>query len=927
MMAADSEVVGPEAEKTIGIIVAHTHWDRAWYLPFQQFRVRLVRLIDRLLSILDTDQAFLSFMLDGQMIVTEDYFEVRPEKRTVLERLVRGGRLLVGPWYVLPDEFLVSPESFIRNLEIGMDMAQALGGVMKVGYEPDAFGHIGQLPQILAGFGIDNVVFWRGMGEEARQLGSEFWWRAPDGTRALAIYLAGGYGLVSFLGYPHRGDEADMPFRVEWARDHLTRAIAELAPYANTPYLILMAGIDHTEANRNLPRIVQDAAEHMPDVALRIGSLPEYIENVRPYSQGFGEFCGELRSGAESYVLQQVYSTRIHLKQRNNHCQILLERYAEPLAAYAEILGADSQQAFLDLAWRELLKNHPHDDICGCSVDAVHREMMVRFERVSQVSDVLVLNALRHLANRIALPDGAAAVCIFNPSSRPYTGTLLVTLKLLADGTQDAFSVRDDHGALVAHQELGRFIGVDVEVNRPRQSMFVDVALSLPEIPAAGYRTFTLGMPEGPAGTDLRASRSAMENDHLRVFINPDGTIRLVDRATGTSFEGLHMIEDMADVGDEYTYSPARHDRPLTNVDAKVDIEVLASGPVRAGIRIRYRLAMPREIAEDRQRRSRETVDYVITTEAWLGAGERRLDFVTRVNNHAKDHRLRIVFPTGLATETVHVDGHFDVVERPVALPSGEGWAEPPSPTAHQRTFVDTSDGAVGLALFNVGLPEYEARHGESGTEIALTLLRCVGWLSRSDLTTRPGPAGYDLPTPEAQCQGEYEFRYAVAPHAGTWETIIHDAHAMNAPCSVIGTRTTEGLLPSDVPHLHVHARGKEPIVWEALPRSAELDVLPLSASFVSLEPASLVLSSVRTTRDGQGMIVRCYNPTSRTVIGHLKLFWKPERAARVDFLEREQEELQIEDEGIRFTAGTKAIVSMRCQLSEETLQVRNGST
>ncbi|MBV9278855.1 MAG: hypothetical protein JOZ41_02125 [Chloroflexi bacterium] len=213
-----------------GTLVAHTHWDRAWYLPFQHFRIRLVRLIDRLLEILETDPDFRCFMLDGQMIVIEDYLEVRPERRGDIERLVRAGRLQVGPWYVLPDEFLVSPESLIRNLELGMRQADDFGGAMRVGYEPDAFGHIAQLPQIFAGFGIDNVVFWRGLGDEARELGSEFWWRAPDGTRALAIFLPLNYGQFRFLGYPYPGDEANMPFRLEWAMEGLARGIEELAP-------------------------------------------------------------------------------------------------------------------------------------------------------------------------------------------------------------------------------------------------------------------------------------------------------------------------------------------------------------------------------------------------------------------------------------------------------------------------------------------------------------------------------------------------------------------------------------------------------------------------------------------------------------------------------------------------------------------------
>jgi alpha-mannosidase len=285
------------------------------------------------------------------------------------------------------------------------------------------------------------------------------------------------------------------------------------------------------------------------------------------------------------------------------------------------------------------------------------------------------------------------------------------------------------------------------------------------------------------------------------------------------------------------------------------------------------------------------------------------VDFVTRLHNTARDHRLRVLFPTPIESRIVHVDGHFDVIERAVARPEGQGWAEPPSPTAHQRAFVDMSDGTAGLAVFNRGLPEYEALQTGAGVGVALTLLRCVGWLSRSDLSTRPGSAGPEVATPEAQCLGEYEFHYAVAPHAGTWEAILHDAHAYNAPCTIVTDRTTEGVLPSD-------AEEPAPIAWEPVPRPAGLEVLPPSASFVTLEPSELVLSALRQARGGSGLMVRCYNPTVRAVTGRLRLLWPLRSAALVNFLGEEQGELRIEEGEVVFEAGAGRIVTIRCELS-----------
>ena len=187
---AEEPVADPAAPLTIHV-VSHTHWDREWYLPFELFRVKLVRLIDRLLQILAADPGYAYFTLDGQTVVLEDYLEARPERAAELRGYIEQGRVLVGPWYVLPDEFLVSGESLIRNFLRGGQIAAGFGGGMSVGYIPDPFGHISQMPQILRGFGVDWAVFWRGFGADVP--GVEFWWQGPDGTRVLGTRLLSGY--------------------------------------------------------------------------------------------------------------------------------------------------------------------------------------------------------------------------------------------------------------------------------------------------------------------------------------------------------------------------------------------------------------------------------------------------------------------------------------------------------------------------------------------------------------------------------------------------------------------------------------------------------------------------------------------------------------------------------------------------------------
>src|ERR1700712_2788743 len=172
-------------------LVPHTHWDREWYQPYQTFRLRLVGLLDELLDVLEADPGYTRFLLDGQTAVVDDYLAIRPENEGRIRALIASGRIALGPWAILMDEYMVSGETIIRDLQQGIRRGDELGGAMNVGYLPDMFGHIAQMPQLLALAGLQHAVVWRGVPAGIDR--SAFWWDAPDGSRVRAEYLWGSY--------------------------------------------------------------------------------------------------------------------------------------------------------------------------------------------------------------------------------------------------------------------------------------------------------------------------------------------------------------------------------------------------------------------------------------------------------------------------------------------------------------------------------------------------------------------------------------------------------------------------------------------------------------------------------------------------------------------------------------------------------------
>ncbi|MFV2063776.1 MAG: alpha-mannosidase [Chloroflexota bacterium] len=797
-------------------VVPHTHWDREWYEPFQTFRMRLVELVDGLLEWMEADHR-IRFTLDGQMATIDDYLEVRPEARARIAALVGEGRLAVGPWQILMDEFLPSGETIIRNLELGWKNAQELGGGMPIGYLPDMFGHIAQMPQILRRAGIADAVVWRGVPAAIDR--HVFLWSAPDGSTVRAEYLTGrGYGNAADLLSPSSTVAAE-----------LGRFLDEAGPMFGDDPALAMLGTDHAFPSRRLAEELIDNDELRDAYDIRVDSLTDAVASLR-MADGDPEhqrrWSGELRSAARANMLVGVTSARIDLKAAAGRAERELERYAEPLAAlYAE----HWPERLLAMAWQRVIENSAHDSICGCSVDEVVDQVLVRYAEASQIASGVTGLAIRAIASRV--PRGWQAVINPTPWTRAATIELDVRgadtwshvalelpdgqrLMTQAIGTETAhaptssvsgnevrsFFRRCLHGREVFGRSLDGLV-VEASEGGPRLTLLLDqpgapevldVASLVDEaatqaesdphatweivphiamerrliarvpVPALGW-TAVRAVEAGEDHADVGAAGLVemgdlrLANGLVEVEVAGDGTFALC--GGGVALKGVGRIVDGGDFGDTYNYAPPAKDR-LVEQPTSVSVRVLERGPLRGRLEIVRTYRWPAGIRPDGSSRSDDGLPVDIITTLELRADEPFIRVVVDFENRSHDHRVRWHVPLAGPADHSAAQGQFAVVERGLTVETGHG--EGPLATAPARGFVH----AAGATILLKHIVEYEVVERR---ELAITLLRATGLISRNENPNREEPAGPEIRVPGAQLMGPRSFEFAIMPHAGSW--------------------------------------------------------------------------------------------------------------------------------------------------------------
>jgi len=927
------------------LIISNTHWDREWVYASAETRLLLLEFMDNLLDLLDEQPEYHSFTMDSQTLCVQDYLDFRPERRPQVERHVRSGRLLVGPWCSLPEEYIVNGESVVRNLLIGHRVADDLGGVTKVGYTPFGYGQTSQMPQIYQGFDIDTIIFYRGINTRH----SEFILRGPDGSELVGTRFGAlsrfsyFFYLFRMVAYNMSRDEAlydwrrgSLPFKLAgdhhenahfyicdpdvtgWHPENIEtgarRLLRDESEHFSTKYIASMQGFDSSEPDRRELDLIAETQKHLPGHTIRQGDLQEYMTRIKEEIAAGrcspevieGESRNPNSVGKWTHLFGDVISSRVRIKLMNNANEQNVQRKAEPFCAIATTLGADYPTAVLAECWDNIMKNHPHDTICGAGVDQMEKDMLARGEQVNSFGSGLYRRALQTIQTRVDNSDldaGEVALTVFNPSPFPRSEVVSVFIDLPDECGYEDFTIRDEEGNTIAVQEVaffpwGTLVRNLRDVSLQLHSERAKVHFPVRDVPAFGYRTYVVSHEEdavsAPGGRMVTAANQ-MENEFLRVGINADGTLQVADKATGYVFDGMHYLEDSGENGHSWMTLPPDANEIITSHGAQVHIAQVEDGPLLARFRVDYHMLIPEGLEHEYReaytgqkpraqmshprstRRSTRRKEMLVRSTFTLRRGAKVVEVETTVDNQCENHRLRVCFPTRIEARTADSESAFDVIEREVIItPDNDYWGRP-NPVLPMHRFVSFSDGSTGITFLNNGIREYESVPDEART-VALTLFRAF--------TFRQPPIldRYDV-YPEmklSQCPGEMSFRYNLYPHQGNWvqAEAYREADRLNLPLEVA----------------QVGPHGGD---------------LPKSLSFMSLEPAALALSAFKKAERSDSLVLRVYNPTSGDLEGRVS-FWKEiEEAWLTNLNEERRQQLQPRGSDLPLTVPAKKIMTL----------------
>jgi alpha-mannosidase len=869
-------------------VVSHTHWDREWYQPLERFRQRLVALIDELLDAPTPSNARQSFLLDGQTILLDDYLSIRPERAEELTARLRSGSIEAGPWYVLADELIPSGEALVRNLLEGRRVLARFGAVSPpVLYSPDSFGHPAALPDVARGFALPVVILWRGYGGRRWPAGDTARWAAPSGESVLLYHLPrDGYEFGSHL--PTTGDAA----AARWQRMR-----RELVPRSTTGVILVPNGADHHALQPGFDAAIAALERVGRSDGVHRSSLRRFAERLGERSTGQRPplIRGELRdSYGYTWTLQGTFATRAHEKRLNAQVERLLLREAEPWGALADYYGT-SRRALLESAWRTLLSAHPHDTLCGCSIDDVALAMEARLRAARYeargIRDDSIVELLEHdpVAAHGAPEQWRPVVVVRNAAPRVRSGVAIIDIEQfvanVAVGPSSAGATLPMPGIpekRAGVPSLGRVQPLSEElryarIESPRHYPDNDlvavhrVAAWVTDAPAYGLAIYPIDVGElrrRQPKEPVVVRRGTMHNAVLSVTVDEEGKVLLEQLSTGRRITSLLALIDETDLGDLYTPAP----RPREVTVQFRGARRVHRGPLRGELALRYRILGPTQA-------TRADVD--VTIHLILDADAPFLRVAVRGKNRRADHRLRLAFCSDIRGGQVWADAAFGPVRRePVVVDDAEVLTEKPPATAPLHRYVSVFDLSAGFTVYGDGLAEYEARDGGA---LVITLFRAVGELSRNDLPERPGHAGWPTPTPGAQSLGPFEGSFAV---------MFHGPH-LHAAIDEIERVADEVLLP---------------LAGDTL-RSALR--IPANVSGVELVGAGLAFSTFKESEDGDWLVLRCYNLREDEVSGSWRLPFdvREARLARLD--ETPMGELSFSGGDVRFKAGARAVVTV----------------
>lgn len=735
-------------------IVSHTHWDREWYLSHAKHNYRLVKFFDALIDAMEKDERFRYFHLDGQIVVIEDYLAVRPEMEEKVRKFIAEGRWEIGPFYILQDEYLINGESSVRNALYGMQVCEKYGKPAMIGYFPDAFGNVSQVPQLMRGFGINNAFFGRGITLTAAdnqifktpKRFSELTWRGADGSEVVA---------VQFVQWYHNCME--LPTDKVALKEKLDGLYPDLVECSKTPYLLGFNGCDHQPPQADIGEAIERANE-VCDFKVSHVTLEQYLEKILPYKDDFYVFEGEIagQTGTGYGTLINTASARTDIKVLSNRAEHMLQTVAEPLSVMAMRNGLTYDTDLLRFAHKKLLKSFPHDSICSCSCDEVNDKVKLRLSEAYDTAAYLSEDIQKDLAAKLNTQKQAGAcIVVFNTDVRETNGIVRVTLEYDEKDLPKNPALFDGEGnrvnACFTQPKKVKKFKLPYDSFRVVYDTYeVEVEFCADVKDGLSATTYYVQDCAAAVDTGLVATESYCENAYVRVQFNKDGTFTLLNKKSGAIYQNQNCFEITPDCGNEYDFKPNGETRILNDENATVTL--VESNALKAV----YEICVQAEGVK-------------LQSSLTIYADKKQLYFTTRVENRLKDMRLRATFENNPDAKYVYAEGQFDLIRR--SIQPAASWENPDNSQRMNSFCAVGKDEKEGLLIATKGLYEYEVyRDGKNTTGI--TLLRAVGEMGD----------WFYFPTPAAQMQGEYEYSYCVIPFDEDFAAAVCDGYNFTYP-------------------------------------------------------------------------------------------------------------------------------------------------
>lgn len=812
-------------------VVPHVHWDREWYFSAEESKILLVNDLREVLDFMEEHPEYPNYVLDGQTSIIDDFARLAPDDMPRFRKLVAEGRLVVGPWYTQTDEMVVGGESIVRNLFYGLKDAKKFGDPMMIGYLPDSFGQTAQMPQILNGFGITRSIFWRGISERHGTDKTEFIWKGAGDSQVITQLFPLGYAIGKYL-----------PTDPEALKVRMDKYLEVLDHGATTDNIILPNGHDQMPIQKNIYEVLEELRKLYPERDFFLSRYENVFDELE--KTDLPEVEGEFIDGKYSRVHRSIFSMRADLKAANTRIENKITNTLEPLMAIAFSLGFDYQAGTVEAIWKDLMENHAHDSMGACCSDKVHAEILARYRSVEERVDRLTEFYERKISESIPDKENQDKLVLFNTfqSKRKKVVDCTVISKL------KSFALKTSEGEAVPYEIISQEIIDPGLIDRQivhygDYDPFIEYQIRfVRELPAVGYEALYISTGEGATQADFDGDSTQIENDFYAIKPNEDGTIQLTVKSTGEVYDQVLDLENVADDGDEYDFSPLADDVAFYSsqlVKATYSVEKSLNSQ---SLVINFDWQLPRDLAS----RKNAKLDGMISVEykVELKAGEQVIGLEVKLDNQIDDQRTRLLIPTAITSEFSIADNQFGQISRPVVDSAfadweKEDWDERPDSIYPFLSHVSLADTENTVAIITNSVREYEII-GEGFDTLAITLFRGVGFLGKENLLRRPGrPSGIKMATPDSQMHGVFTAELGIVVAGEGYQAIDLPRLAKDflSPITVFNQ-----------------------IPYNAMKLNKESIESPATLSLWEMNEPGVVVSTIKAAESQNKLIARLYN-------------------------------------------------------------------